>query len=63
MPKKAMIGMMAITPMSPTQASNFFSMHQSMIVMAVTKSTYQCVQVRGSVFFLIRGIDRSLSHR
>ena len=57
------MGIMAMTPMSPTQASNFFSIHQSMIVTAVTNNTYQCVQVKGSVFFLIRGIERSLSQR
>ena len=62
-PKNAMMGKMAITPISPTQASNFFSIHHMQMVTAVMKSTYQCVQVNGSVFFLIRGIVRSCSQR
>ena len=62
-PKNAMMGKMAITPISPTQASNFFSIDHIQMVTAVMKSTYQCVQVNGSVFFLIRGMVRSCSHR
>jgi len=38
-PKKASSGMMAMTPISPTVDSNFFSRHQSTMVTALTTST------------------------